>query len=114
MDAWAGIGWQLVAQAAGTWLGSSSARCHCTCAASHDVQLLGLVKGQLERCGPENLNRPPPVEGHTFQALALLATVFFFFGVGFGALGLYALQHATAPRDAAAAGGFSVVVVLLG
>ncbi|CAK0872167.1 unnamed protein product [Prorocentrum cordatum] len=66
-------------QALGTWLGSSSNGCDCSCHfdASPDEALIGLLKGQLDRCGPEHLHGQPtftpacPEPGHTRLELAL-------------------------------------------
>ena len=61
----AGAQWAaaLGGQAFGTWLGSSrnSHECDCTCHfdASPDEALIGLLKGQLDRCGPEHLHGQP-------------------------------------------------------
>ncbi|CAK0907225.1 unnamed protein product, partial [Prorocentrum cordatum] len=51
-------------QALGTWLGCShSAACDCSCHfdASPDEALIALLKGQLDRCGPEHLHGHPTV-----------------------------------------------------
>ncbi|CAK0793192.1 unnamed protein product, partial [Prorocentrum cordatum] len=66
-------------RALGTWLGSSSSGCDCSCRfdASPDEALIGLLKGQLDRCGPEHLHGQPtftpacPEPGHTRLELAL-------------------------------------------
>ena len=50
---------EIAAQALGTWLGSSASKCHCTCAGAVDSALLNLIKGQLDRCGPEHLHGAP-------------------------------------------------------
>ncbi|CAK0796418.1 unnamed protein product, partial [Prorocentrum cordatum] len=50
-------------QALGTWLGGTSQGhgCECSChfEASPDEALIGLLKGQLDRCGPEHLHGQP-------------------------------------------------------
>ncbi|CAK0901538.1 unnamed protein product [Prorocentrum cordatum] len=66
-------------EAIGTWLGSSSSGCDCSCHfdASPDEALIGLLKGQLDRCGPEHLHGQPtftpacPEPGHTRLELGL-------------------------------------------
>ena len=76
----------VASHAVGSYLGSSSALCHCACevATSPDAALLGLLQSQLDRCGPEHLHGracdpPPPCTG-TQVALVVGITIGIFIG----------------------------------
>ena len=54
--AWA---FSVSSQASATWLGSSPGRVLCQCDSGADPALIDLVRSQLDRGGPEQLQRPP-------------------------------------------------------
>ena len=74
----------LSTQILGTWIGSRGSTCHCSF--DHDAALLGVLKAQLDRCGPEQLTSPPAIpcpgpSGWLFVAVGLLCVLSFICGV---------------------------------
>ena len=75
----------------GMWIGSRGASCHCSF--EHDTALLGVLKTQLDRCGPEQLTGPPAptcpgLSTWAYLAICLLCLISFVTGAAVSAVGL--------------------------
>ena len=74
-------------QAFAQWL--TQRRVECVCTAVHDSELLSILRAQLDRCGPEHLNRIacPLVEpGWSYASMLLLLLLAWAVGVLSGAV----------------------------
>ena len=68
---------EVAGRAFGYWLsGTPKVSCSCT----HDVQLLNLLEGQLNRCGPEHLGQLPVQQGIGVGAVFALCALCFLLG----------------------------------
>ena len=100
-------------QAIGTWLGGGTRSCECSCRfeASPDEALVGLLKGQLDRCGPEHLHGQPavapacPPVGHTFLELLLVLVIGVVLGVLLRELFVALCRRSAVPASAELNGG---------
>ena len=90
------VGWAstVASQAIATWIGTSSSKCHCSCISEADPALVGLIQGQLHRCGPEHLHRQCPEVGWAVSGVCLIAVGCLVVGFIVGTVSRPALDHA--------------------
>ena len=100
MSDWLQLASQVLGPATAAWLAARGQTCSCQCLNEVDPQLIGLIRTQLDRCGPEHLVCPaagPAGWASSAVVLALLATLLLGFGAGWFA----SRRHASAGADSA-------------
>ena len=108
MGDWLAVASQLLGPATAAWLAARGQSCSCHCVNEVEPQLIGLIKGQLDRCGPEHLICPAaaPTGWHSSAVvLALLVTLLLGFGAGWYASRRHASTASGAAHGRPAAGG---------
>ena len=108
MGDWLAVASQLLGPATAAWLAARGQSCSCHCVNEVEPQLIGLIKGQLDRCGPEHLICPAVAQTGWHSAavaLALLAASVLSFAAGWFASRRHAAAGAGPPYSRTAAAG---------
>ena len=75
---------EVAGRAFGYWLSGTP---KVSCSRTHNVQLLHLLEGQLNRCGPEHLGQVPVQQGIGAGAVVALCALCFLLGAAVALLG---------------------------